>query len=286
MKSTNSDHCTDSISELRLAVEAEDFVLTPKSYDAAKRLFLKVKSSDDRSERWKTVSPEYGTREYFRTVDRLGSVSSTTAGVLEDYRRTLGDYAAFEAWFNEGSSIDQERCETRTLLPARWLCHLGGFRHLSVHLFLRLDGNDEHLLIQVRGTRKAESPGAFDLPVAGHVAAEQNDRDALLREAKEELDLEAADLLKLTALGGYEYKEPDSSSWMRNVEFRLVFEAALSGSTFSKLRPAQDEVAAIALFSIAEVESMIATFPERVASGLRSSFPIYRATNRFKAHAL
>jgi isopentenyl-diphosphate Delta-isomerase len=286
MKSTVNGNSAESISELRTAVEKEDFVLTAKSYEAAKTLFLTAASPLDRRERWKAVSPEYGSGEYFRTVDRSGRSVSTAASVLDDFRRTLADHADFEVWFIEESSIDQERPERRTLCPARWLCHLVGFRHLSVHLFLKVDGDDEHLLVQVRGTEKAESPGAFDLPVAGHVAAEQKERVALLREAKEELGLEADDLLKLTALGGYEYKEPGSGSWMRNIEFRWLFEAALSPGTFSRLRPARDEVAAIALFSLSEVESMIATFPERVASGLRSSFPVYRDTDRFKAHAL
>lgn len=286
MKNAASNDSADSISELRLVVEKENFVLTPRSYEAVKRLFFTAASSFDRGKHWKAVSPEYGIREYFRTVDSRGRFTSAAAGVLEDFRRTLGDHADFDGWFREGASIDQERSESRTLLPARWLCHLGGFRHLSVHLFLLLDGDDEHLLVQVRGTGKAESPGAFDLPVAGHVASEQKERDALLREAREELGLEAADLLKLTVLGGYEYEEPDSSSWMRNVEFRRLFEAALSPNTFLELRPPRDEVAAIALFSISEAESMIAAFPERVASGLRCSLPIYRATDRFKANAL
>jgi len=286
MKSAPNINHAESISELRTAVGKEDFVLTPKSYEAAKRLFLTAASSDDRSKTWKAASPEYGTGEYFRTVDRHGRLASTSASVLEDFRCTLADHDDFKVWFSEGSSIDQERSESRMLLPARWLCHLVGFRHLSVHLFLTVDGDDEHLLVQVRGTQKAESPGAFDLPVAGHVGGEQRERDALLREAREELGLEAADLLKLSEMGGYEFKEPDSSSWMRNVEFRRLFEAAVSPGTFSRLRPAPVEVAAIALFSISEVESMIAMFPERVGSGLRSSFPVYRATDRFKAHAL
>jgi isopentenyldiphosphate isomerase len=189
----------------------------------------------------------------------------------------LEDHPDFRLWFSEGASVDQKDSEKEALLPARWLCHLAGFRHLSVHLFLTIDGDDEHLLVQVRGTKKAESPAAFDLPVAGHVGAEHTEEEALLAEAREELGLEADDLIRLTALSSYQYKEPDSSSWMRNVEFRRLFEAALSPTTFSKLRPAQGEVAAIALFSILEVESMLSTFPERVASGLRSSFPIYRA---------
>lgn len=286
MKNDDHNDSVDSISELRLAVEKEDFILTSKSYEAVKRLFLTSTSSDDRSKRWKAASPEYGTREYLRTVNSRGSLVLTAAEVIEDFRRTLGDHADFHVWFSEGASIDQGRSESGTLLPGRWLCHLVGFRHLSVHLFLTIDGDDEHLLVQIRGTRKAESPAAFDLPVAGHVGAEHTEEEALLAEAREELGLEAHDLIRLTALSGYEYKEPDSRSWMRNVEFRRLFEAALSPATFSKLRPARDEVAAIALFSISEVESMVTTFPERVASGLRSSFPIYRAMDRFKAYDL
>lgn len=268
---------TDAISELRNAVEKEDYMLTPKSYEPVKRLFLATTSSSDGRKRWKEMAPEYGIPEYLFSVDSRGHAVLTAARIIEDFRRTLGYHPDFDLWFKGGSSFKKEPSAKTTLFPARWLCHLTGFRHLSAHLFLAPDGDNEHILVQVRGTEKAESPASFDVPVAGHVEAEQTEQEAVLREAKEELGLEPDVLMNLTAIGGYEYRDSNSKSWIRNVEFRRVFKATLSPSTLGEVRPAREEVAAIALFSISAIESLIAKFPERVASGLRLSMPIYSA---------
>ncbi len=256
-------------------MEKEGYVLTPSSYEAVKRLFLATTASSDGRKRWKEMVSEYGIQEYLFSVDSRGHPILTAARIIEDFRRTLVYHPDFDLWFTRGSSFKKERSAKTTLSPARWLCHLTGFRHLAAHLFLA-PGDNEHILVQVRGTEKAESPASFDVPVAGHVEAGLTEQEAVLREAKEELGLEADALMNLTAIGGYEYKDPDSKSWIRNVEFRRVFKATLSPSTLGEVRPAREEVAAIALFSISAIESLIEKFPERVASGLRLSMPIYR----------
>ena len=264
------------ISELRIAVERENHVLSPKSYEAVKRFFLTTTCSSCWGKDLKELSREYGIQEYLRTVDNQGRLVPTKTEIIADFRRTIRDYPDFKLWLKEGSCSEQKHSAKTILFPARWLCHLAGFRHLSVHLFLVPVGDDKYILVQVRGTEKAESPGCFDLPVAGHVGPEQTEQEALLREAKEELGLEESDLINLTELGVYEYTEPNSVSWRRNIEVRRVFQASLNAKKLLEIRATQDEVAAVALFWTSAMESLIALFPERVASGLRSSMPIFK----------
>ena len=272
-KALAGDPLIDPVSELRIAVEKDDYVLTPKSYRAAKGLFLATQHFSPRGKSWKDLSPEYGNREYLCSVDSKGSVVSSPSELVEDFRRTREKYPDFEFWFREGPLFPAQEA---SLFPARWLCHLAGFRHLSAHLFLMPGEDTEYVLVQVRGIKKPESPGCFDLAVAGHVGAGQTEKEAAMREAKEELDLDTGDLRDLTMIGGYEYLENSASgSWIRNVEFRRVFKASLSQGALAHLRPAQDEVAAISLFSVTAIESLVTTFPERVASGLRASLPVY-----------
>jgi isopentenyldiphosphate isomerase len=144
-----------------------------------------------------------------------------------------------------------------------------------VHLFIDHAQRDDYTLVQVRGFGKAESPGRFDLPAAGHSAGTESTGVTLHKELKEELGLDGDDLVDLKQIGGYEYQGVKGASGVHNVEFRTVFRSRLKACRLDRIGFADGEVAAICLFGKEELEVLLGTCPERVASGLRASFPIY-----------
>ena len=79
--------------------------------------------------------------------------------------------------------------ETTGVVAPRWLCHLMGLCHRTVHLVLRTP--QDWLALQVRG-RHVDWPGRLDLSVTGHVRAGLSWQQAMQREAAEELGLDLA----------------------------------------------------------------------------------------------
>ena len=263
---------SDALKGLRSRLSGQDHLLTRQSYYAIKEFFIAMRGAD-----LSELSPEYGTQEYLRNVTNTGSRIQIEDEIMSDFRRMRTESSEFSEWFKDFATPEGES----ELLPARWLCHLAGLRHVSAHLFLTPLDDSDHMLVQVRSLAKAESPAAFDLPVAGHVEFDRSERDAIIREAYEELGLDERALADLKDIGGYTYEDRlIGGSGLYNVEFRKVFRAALSADAVARLRPARNEVAAIAVFSVTEVAALVAKFPERVASGLRSSLPVFTATTK------
>jgi len=166
------------------------------------------------------------------------------------------------------------------LLVPRWLCHLVGFRHRAVHLFIDHPTAVEYTLVQVRGFDKTESPGQFDLPTAGHVVGLDTTTNTLIKELEEELGLSQDDILALQPVGSYEYCGAMDEPGFRNVEFRAIYIGCLKPDALDKARFVDHEVAALSVFSLSEIETLIERFPERVASGLAGSFPMYLKNKR------
>ena len=67
---------------------------------------------------------------------------------------------------------------------------------------------NEKILIQQRSFNKKSNPGLWDCAVAGHVLSGEDSKDAILREAKEELnlDLNEKDLKLIYSNVGYDDK--------------------------------------------------------------------------------
>ena len=223
------------------------------------------------------LGPEYGKMEFLLCVDDTGEPVPFSPKVLEDFDQTASRHPEFARWFQ---AVASEERDLAVLLVARWLCHLIGVRHRAVHLFIDHPQRDDYTLVQVRGLGKAESPGRFDLPAAGHIAGLEQTEGTLHKELEEELGLDRNDLVDLVQIGCYEYQGVKGGPGIHNVEFRTVFRSRLKASCLERIGFVDGEVAAICLFTREELKALLGTFPEMVASGLRASFPIYLGSKR------
>ena len=300
------------LQRLRSAVEKTEYILNRKTFNRTRHLFTACKSKPRLSENVQKLASEYGKQEFLLCVDRQGSPVYLPQDVIEDFRETINRSPDFEDWFQEATIKVQEQTGAQgservtrfspsvtgkirsalrlsestpetvegrkrpTLLVARWLCHLVGFRHRTVHLFIDYPIQDDcYTLVQVRGTDKFESPGRFDLPAAGHVVNLEPPMETLFEELQEELNWHQDDVDEPKWVGKYNYCEPASNPVLRNVEFRDVYTSRLKSTDLSKIKFVDGEVAALSIFKLRELEMMVSDFPERVASGLRKSLPLY-----------
>jgi isopentenyldiphosphate isomerase len=249
-----------------------DHVISAEVYRHIRHLFTTCSSNPQDLKNLQQLAPEYGNPEFLLCVDSHGDPVYLSPDAVEDYRETVCQHPSFELWFQEA---DLEQGERPILLIARWLCHLVGIRHRAVHLFIDHPTLDDYTLVQVRGVDKFESPGRFDLPSAGHVVCLESTVDTLFKELEEELNWTRDDIQGPEMVGSYNYSEPLSTPGLRNVEFRVVFRSHLKTDCLLKARFVDREVAAISVFKLSEIEAMITNFPDRVASGLKESFPVY-----------
>jgi isopentenyldiphosphate isomerase len=262
----------ESLQCIRSAVEQADHLISATTYHEVRDLFAAYESDPRDLRNLEQLAPEYGKPEFFLCVDGAGSPVHPTEEIIEDLRKTVSRRASFGLWFQEATVEEDGR---PALLVARWLCHLVGFRHRSVHLFVDHPVLDDCTLVQVRGVQKPEFPGCFDVPAAGHVIALESVENTLFKELGEELDLSQDDIDDPEMIGSYDYRDPLGNLGWRNVEFRVVFRSRLKAGGLSKIKLADREVAAISVFPLSELQAMMDAFPERIASGLTASFPIY-----------
>lgn len=263
---------SEPLQRLRVAVEQADHVAGAAVYHEAQSLFTACLSSPQYLRNLQQLAPEYGKPEFLLCVDSNGSPVYPTGNIVEDFRKTVTEHPSLGLWFQEATV---EKDGRPVLLIARWLCHLVGFRHVSVHLFIDHPTRDDYTLVQVRSVHKFESPACFDVPGAGHVVGLESTTDTLYKELEEELDLDRDDIYDPEMVGSYDYRGPSSDPILRNVEFRVVFQSRLKADRLSSIGFVDREVSAISVFALSELEAIINTYPERVASGLTESFPIY-----------
>lgn len=220
-------------------------------------------------------APEYGEREYLLCVDAQGQPVRLPVAAVSDLSGEITRDPRFGLWFRPAVLPGVGEL---TLLPARWLCHLIGLRHQTVHLFIDHPTRPGHMLVQVRGVDKKDAPGCFDLPVAGHVEALDTLPATLDKEMGEELGLARDALDELTFLGCQVQEHAQNRAVVRNVEYQAVYRGRLSRTAWLDLCPASDEVAAVAVFPCSPLEAMMARFPERFALGLRDCWPLYMSS--------
>jgi len=263
-----------TILDLRKVVQNADHIINRKVYEEIKRYFLSCVSDPSMLKDLQAFNSEYGRQEYFRSVNSEGTTLGVSKDVIEDFRKITMDHSEFKLWFKE-DTISVNGVNKQILLVGRWLCHLIGLRHTSVHLFIDHPDKNKYTLIQVRSLKKIESPGKFDLPAAGHVSGNETIINTLHSELKQELNLTPEDLVDLSEISGYEYTEPLDNSNIRNIEFRVVYSSKLKSKSLVKINFLDQEVAAISVFSLPELQNLINDHPSTVASGLRESFSVY-----------
>ena len=138
---------SEPLQRLREAVEQADYVVGAAVYHEAQSLFTACLSNPQYLRNLQQLAPEYSKPEFLLCVDSAGSPVYSTEEIIEDLRETAGRHPSLGLWFQEATVEEGER---PVLLVARWLCHLAGFRHRSVHLFIDHPTRGDYTLVQVR----------------------------------------------------------------------------------------------------------------------------------------
>ncbi len=125
-------------------------------------------------------------------------------------------------------------------------CH-GNPRLIHMVVHLHVGDVSGKLYLQKRALTKDTNPGLWDTSVGGHVTAGESPRSALLREAREELGIDAAGA---RSLYGFLYH---SGSF----ETEYAFSFALTWH--APIRPDPAEIAEGRFFSLGEIERRLGT---------------------------
>jgi len=138
-----------------------------------------------------------------------------------------------------------DRNGTRLGAASREECHGNPLLiHLVVHLHV-FDARGR-LYLQKRSMRKDTNPGRWDTSVGGHVNAGEDVAAALIREAREELGIDA---------GGAKFLYVLLSEGSFESEYAQCFSLTWQG----EIHPDPDEIEEGRFFSLAEVESLMGT---------------------------
>ena len=252
------------LKNVREVAADEGNMLTEKSYRELLKLYLYVTNHVPYLDRKELLSREYQKDEFLAVVDIMGNVIEAPSTILHDFRHSSSQHPELKEWFHE-HALEGEK---NTLLVARWLCHAVGIRHGTSHLILTMEDDEDQIVVQLRSMKKAEAPGCFDLPVAGHVDGLQSYDETIRKEAEEELGLNFKKLSHIEYLRGYEQTSQSKDGRIWNAEYHRVYRAQLSRGQLAEIKPDPEEVAGIMVLSQIELKGMMKTNPERFASGI------------------
>lgn len=205
---------------------------------------------------------------------------NVTQTELNELHATLGISRSFNGSDNEIFSIVNSQGAATNLTATRWLCHLLGLRHRSIHVILQWQsprmGNV--FIFQIRSWQKIDFPGCIDISVGGHVT--MNDKtisviDSAYRELSEELGLDKNNLTdkQLVFRAGYESYDEDKGKNFHNAEWRDVYLGRLNTNEFDKLKFVDKEVVGLYLCPETEAEGLLSQTLIPVASALKLSLP-------------
>ena len=156
------------------------------------------------------------------------------------------------------------------LVAPRWLCHLLGLRHASVHVVLVAPSG--LVVLQKRSLEKDTAPGLLDTSVGGHVGA----RTALAAaeaEMREELGLEPSALaLPLEPLGA-PFLAVDPRRDYVDAEVITAYLGRLARGALDGVRFADGEVTRLVLAPPDEVWRLLARGDRALAAGARAVLP-------------
>lgn len=150
-----------------------------------------------------------------------------------------------EEWFD---IVDEEGRRLGT--APRSVCHSGrgDCLHSVVHLHVMIP--DQTVVLQKRATHKKVQPGKWDTAVGGHLAAGESVKEALKREAEEEIGLHG---FQPVFMGRY--------IWCTDLEKELVFMFATTIRGTGVLAVDNDEVTEVRGWSLESIK-------KRTASGI------------------
>ncbi len=116
--------------------------------------------------------------------------------------------------------------------------------HLVVHL--HVFDPEGRLLLQRRALNKDTNPGKLDTSMGGHVRAGEEVGAALMREAREELDIDASGALFLY---GYLFGNSFETEYARC--YRLTHRGKITADP--------EEISEVAFFTMQEIDAMVGT---------------------------
>ena len=253
-----------TLETLRTHIRKNDFQFTDTIYPTLKTF------SELSTPQWlQETTPEYTQEEYLRNVTKSGDAIQLSPAVQAD----IQSHPVLQNWFFIFNN---------TPYITRWLAHLCGFRHRCIHLFLDPQDQSNTTYVQVRSLKKYNEPGGFDMPVAGHVSGQASFLDGLHAEASEELGLNLkTDVTNLRQIHTHNIVVTPLRNMPNyfDVEHTAIYRATLTKNAYHHIRFTDGEVAALAQFQVSELATLIQKYPERVAGGLRDSFPFYQKDN-------
>ena len=166
----------------------------------------------------------------------------------------------------------------RNLRAPRWLCHLLGLRHRSVHIILQWQspGLGKVFILQVRSWNKFDSPGQLDISVGGHLVGDMDKLEAAYREMEEELGITIEHLKsgRLVYREGYEISEKQEENNFFNTEWRDIYRGEISTESFNQIRFNDNEVVGMYLCPESQAQNLLNQKIIPIASALRDSLPL------------
>ena len=130
--------------------------------------------------------------------------------------------------------------------------HKNGWLHASVHIWFYTDKGD--ILIQKRAKNKINFPNLWDVSVAGHITAGENEIISALREIEEEIGLKIPER-HLFKIGTFKELHRHNNDIVDN-ELHHVFLCKLQTDIHS-LRIQEEELSEIQLISMVSFEMAI-----------------------------
>jgi isopentenyldiphosphate isomerase len=210
---------------------------------------------------------------------RLRHGDNTTQSELDQLCDELATYKPHTASAEEIFRLVDSQGNFAEPRAPRWLCHLLGLRHKSVHVLLQWQSPSmgNVFVFQVRSWQKSDSPGHLDISVGGHVTADTVSPlgiDSAYREMKEELGLDRNDLMdkELLFRAGYESYDRNESQGFYNAEWRDVYVGVLEN--LNKFGFSDGEVVGLYLCPESEAENLLSQTFIPLASALRLSLPL------------
>lgn len=129
--------------------------------------------------------------------------------------------------------------------------HKLGLLHSEVAAFIYTDTGE--ILLQKRKSNKATYAGVWSV-TGGHVLTGENNEAAIIREIKEELNLEIKNE-KITFVTTYKSKKVKDD--IINNKFFNIYNVEIDESQFKKIKIQKEEIEDIKLFSIEEIENIL-----------------------------